>query len=58
MISATSLKSLRMLGIMDRDTTCWLLPSYRRGTAPLLFTALSIQFWSTDMTQPIANTCR
>ena len=24
-------------------------------TAPLLFTALSNQFWSTDMMQPIAN---
>ncbi len=29
--------------------------AYAGETAPLLFTALSNQFWSTDMMQPIAN---
>ena len=37
----------------DRDPAGY--RPYRRETAPLLFTALSNQFWSTDMMQPIAN---
>ena len=52
MISAITLKA-SVSGIM----TGILLAIARIAgeTAPLLFTALSNQFWSTDMMQPIAN---
>ncbi|EJE8445805.1 ABC transporter permease subunit, partial [Salmonella enterica] len=52
MISAITLKA-SISGIM----TGILLAIARIAgeTAPLLFTALSNQFWSTDMMQPIAN---
>lgn len=51
MISAITLKA--SVSGYDRDPAGY--RPYRRETAPLLFTALSNQFWSTDMMQPIAN---
>ena len=34
---------------------CWRSRASRGETAPLLFTALNNQFWSTDMNAPMAN---
>ena len=51
MISAITLKASVSA---SSPACCWRLRASRE-TAPLLFTSLSNQFWSTDLMQPIAN---